>query len=309
MTIIAETLRSYREKKNLSQAELARSSKVSQKTISRIELGEISNPNQATKDKLAKALEVQVEDLAKDAAERVETERYLKQLGYRSVSFHMDAETANAFRMVQHRYGVVPLTLIKSAPLLMGILAECSLIWRKQKVAEIEAAVSTLGSIANDAAHMAYANAGYRAEEALADEVRSIEAADIFGKDIGEEPYNFGYDDSQHNPFADYLRFLCKQIDPSIIALDPDGLGELKVDDCIPDYRIIPAEVERLTCGDRWAQFAIERGHARISDIPNELIGDGRDEERVAWITAKIPEEARREHQEWLDSLPDIKLY
>ncbi len=308
MTIIAETLRSYRTSKNLSQAALARLARLSKKTISRIELGEVENPNSVTKNRLAEAPEIKVEEFAKDATGRAQTEHFLKQRGYQPVSFHLDAETAHAFQMIQHRYGISSHTLIKSAPLLMGVLAEGSLQWRRRKASEIEAAVSALSSIANDAAHMAYANAGCRAADALEDELRSIEAADIFGRDIGEEPYKFGYDDSQHNPFASYLRSLCKHIDPAAVELDPHGQREWKTDDCIPDYRIATGKFEALTCGDPWAEFAIERNHVRISDIPVELMDDDHDAERIAWIITKIPHEARRQHQDWLDSLSDINL-
>jgi len=308
MTINGETLRRYRESKNLSQAELADRSGVSKKSISRIELGETARPNQATRDRLAKALEVDVSDLAKQAGEREAIERKLKKSGYRKLSIFIDGETAVAYEMVRHSYDVSPQTLIEMAPLFFTLLAEGSLVWRKRKSEELSAATEALASVSSDAPHLAYANAGYRAGDALVDEDRSIADHDLFGKNISDEAYNFGFDSGQNNPFADYLRWLCNGIDASVLEIDPHGQGYWKADDCMPDFRIAPAVFEAITGGDIWAEFAIERGHVRISEIPAELMGREREAERVAWIAFKIPDEARKEHQDWLDSLPEIDL-
>ncbi len=308
MIINGETLRSYRESKNLSQAELKKISGVSQKTISRIESGKTTKSNQATRKRLANALGVHVSDLAKPAGEREEVERDLKKLGYRKITTYIDSETAVAYAMIRHRYGVSPKTLIDMAPLFITILAEGSLAWRKRKAEELSAAAEALASVSSDAPHLAYANAGYIAGDALEDEDKSIADHDIFGEKISDEAFNFGFDPGQNNPFADYLRWLCKGIDASALEIDPHGQGYWKADDCMPDFRIAPAVFEAITGGDTWAEFAIERGHVRISEIPAELMGREREAERVVWIALKIPDEARKERQDWLDSLPEIDL-
>jgi len=308
MTINRETLRKYRESKNLSQTELADLSYVSKKTISRIELGEVDRPNRATRDKLAKALGINVSDLAKPAGEREEIERRLKKAGYRKLNGRIDPETAVAYAMVQYRYGVSPQALIETAPLFLTMLAEGSLVWRKNKADELQTAIEVLGSVSYNAPHLAYANAGYRAEEALTDEYQSIAERDIFGKKISDEVYNFGFDLGQNNPFADYLRWLCNDIDASALEIDPNGKGHWKAGECMPDFRIAPMEFEAITGGDIWAVFAIERGHTRISEIPSDLMGSERETDRIVWLTSKIPDEVRKEQQDWLDSLPQIDL-
>ena len=83
-------------------------STVSKKTISRIELGQITKPNRATREKLAKALGVEVPDLAKQAGERETIERDLKNAGYRKLNGYIDPETALGYAMIQHRFGVSP---------------------------------------------------------------------------------------------------------------------------------------------------------------------------------------------------------
>jgi transcriptional regulator with XRE-family HTH domain len=308
MTINGETLRRYRESKNFSQSELKERSGVSKKTISRIELGEVTRPNKETKRRLAKALEIDVSDLAKPAGEREKIEQKLKKDGYRKLNGYIDSETAIAYAMVQHRYGVSTDTLIKMAPLFFTMLAEGSLAWRKRKVKEISPAIETLSSVSSGAPHLAYASAVDRIDEALCDEEKSIAEHDLFGKNISEEAYDFGFDLNQNNPFADYLRCLCKDIDESALEIDPLGQGEWKADDCMPDYHIAPDDFEVITDGDEWAKFAIERGHARISEIPAELFKPDQRIERVEWIVSHIPEAVRKEHQAWLDSLAQLNL-
>jgi transcriptional regulator with XRE-family HTH domain len=303
MTINGETLRKYRESKNLSQAELADLSGVSKKTISRIELKEIKRPNQATRKKLAKALGVEILDLAKLEGEYEEVERRLKKAGYRKLIGFIDPETAVAYAMVQYRYGVSPQTLIEMAPLFLTILAEGSLEWRKRKADELSTAVGVLGSVSNDAPHLAYTAAGYRAEEGLINEAQSIADRDIFGKNISEEAWNFGFDSHYNNPFVDYLHLLCHDIDASALEIDPHGEGNRNSDDCLPGYLIAPTEFEAITGGNHWAEFAIERGHAHISEIPADLMGKEREAERVAWIASKIPDKARKKRQDWLDEI------
>ncbi len=303
MTINKETLRSYRDSKGFSQAELAERSRVSKKTISRIELGEIDRPNQATRKRLANALGVDVLDLAKPAGEREAIERRLRNAGYRKIGTYIDSNTAVAYAMVQHRYGVSLQTLIDMAPLLLTLYAEGSLEWRKKKVAELRTAIEVLGSVSKDTPHLAYAAAGYRADEGLADEDQSIANRDIFGKDISEEAWSFGFNSLDNNPFVDYLRLLCRDIDASALEIDPYGEGNWNADNCMPDYLIAPAEFEAITGGDPWVEFAIKRGHVRISEIPADLMGKEREAERVAWIASKIPDEARKKHQDRLDEI------
>jgi transcriptional regulator with XRE-family HTH domain len=308
MTIIGETLRKYRESRNFPQAELAARSKVSKRTISRIESGLIKRPNKATLEKLAKALDIKIADLAKQAGDREAVEHRLKKDGYRKLNTFIDGETSVAYAMVQHVYSVSPKTLIEMAPLFFTLLAEGSVAWRKRKADELSATLKALGSIPSDAPHLAYAKAGYIANDALDDELKSIAERDIFGEKISEEAFNFGYNSSGDNPFVSYMHSLGNDIDASSLEIDPLALGNLKADDCMPHYLIAPADLKTLTGGDIWAEFAIEHGHVRISEIPVNLMGRERKAERVYWISSKIPDEARKEHQDWLDSLLEMDL-
>lgn len=63
---ISKTVKKFREKMGLSQEKLARLADVSNNTIINIEAGKQDNPTIETLKKIAKALEVGVDDLIKD---------------------------------------------------------------------------------------------------------------------------------------------------------------------------------------------------------------------------------------------------
>jgi len=63
--ILAENLRKLREKKDLSQDRLAKLADVANNTIIKIEQGENKNPTLETLKKIAKALEVSIDELIK----------------------------------------------------------------------------------------------------------------------------------------------------------------------------------------------------------------------------------------------------
>jgi len=65
MSSITKNLRKLRETKKLSQEKLARLADVANNTIVKIEAGKNQNPTLDTLKKIAKALEVNVDDLIK----------------------------------------------------------------------------------------------------------------------------------------------------------------------------------------------------------------------------------------------------
>lgn len=73
-----------------------------------------------------------------------------------------------------------------------------------------------------------------------------------------------------------------------------------------PEYRIGADIIERLTGDDPDAGYALLRGHVRLKDIPDELLGDGKKVERVAWMIERIPGEelvARKAERDQLSAL------
>ena len=64
-SVIAENIKKYRKEKGLSQDKLARLADIAHATIIKIESGGIQNPTIDTVQKIAKALDIGLEDLTK----------------------------------------------------------------------------------------------------------------------------------------------------------------------------------------------------------------------------------------------------
>lgn len=65
MSTISKNIRKLREQKGISQDKLSKLAGISLNTIAKLELDETQNPTIETLQKIAKALDVKVEDLIK----------------------------------------------------------------------------------------------------------------------------------------------------------------------------------------------------------------------------------------------------
>jgi transcriptional regulator with XRE-family HTH domain len=286
-----EALKTYRARKHWTQEKLAEATngrhKVSLPTIKRIESRKGTNysARDSVAGALAKALGVSIEDLSKGPSEKVDHEDSLRKFGYRPLRTMVDAETALAFNMVQHIYGIPIRSQIEMAPLFAALLAEGSFAWRRKRVGEIEEAASLLTSLGGG--HFSFANAVYRVEDGASHERDSIKTRDLFGKHVSDDAYDLGYDPSENNPFADYLAEFAKEVEAKSITFEKGW----KTSEGMPNFRIGAEFIEQLTGHDPDAEYALLRGHVRLKDIPIELDGDGREAERVGWMIARIPDE------------------
>ena len=57
-----------------------------------------------------------------------------------------------------------------------------------------------------------------------------------------------------------------------------------------PDYDICRDELDGIANDARWAKMALESGHARLSEIPAELMAEDDGEERAKWLEDKLPD-------------------
>jgi len=300
MIIRSSTLMSLRDRRSMSQADLSRATegpeRVSLSTIKRIEgaHGEYEANPRIVK-KLAEVLKAKPEDLAKEVSDAADPEAELREFGYRPLKTVIDGEAALAFQVVEKIFGISVRSQILMAPLFAALLAEGSLSWRRQKLAEIDEAAKKLMDLGGG--NFSFANAAYRVQEGARDEEASIAKRDLFGSEVGQDAFDLGYDRSRNNPFADYLRAFAEKADAAEIVFDPDRLGEWKTPEGMPEYRIAPAFLESLTGGDNWAEFALMRGHVRIRDIPEELLADDAAGDRIKWLVAQVPPEERAKHE------------
>ncbi|MCV2890344.1 helix-turn-helix domain-containing protein [Ruegeria aquimaris] len=303
-----EALKAQRSRKRWTQEELCEATsgpnKVSLPTIKRIE--STKEDFYPAQDRvaltLAKVLGVSTEELGKEPTERAQLEESLRKVGYRPLRTMIDAETALAFNMVQDIYGIPIRSQIEMAPLFMTLLAEGSLAWRRERVKAIEEASEALQGLGGG--HSSYVYTAWRIDAGTAAERKSIEKKDFFGIDVSEEAFDCGYDRSQNNPFADYLQDFAKEVGAKNIRFDAD-FG-WKTSEGLPNYRIGAEIIDHLTDDDPDAEYALLRGHVRMKDIPEELMGDKKKEERVAWMIAQIPEEELAVRKAERDSLMSL---
>lgn len=288
-----EALKTYRARKHWTQEQLADATKgtnkVSLPTIKRIEStkGSTYPANDRVAKALAKALGVSIEDLSKGPSEAGDHEEALRNFGYRPLRTMLDAETALAFNMVQHIYGIPIRSQIEMAPLFATLLAEGSLAWRRKRVEAIEEAADRLMSLGGG--HFSFAYAAHRTQDGAADERTSIEKRDLFGDHVGNDTFDLGFDPSENNPFADYLQEFASEVEAKTVTFMKD-FG-WKTSEGLPAYRIGADIIEQLTADDPDAEYALLRGHVRLKDIPEELRSDDKEAERVAWMIARIPDE------------------
>ena len=184
----------------------------------------------------------------------------------------VDTETMLAFDMVQHIYGIPIQSQIEMAPLFAALLAEGSLAWRRKRVEAIEEASAKLQELGGG--HCSFVYAAWRVDEGTDEERKSIAKRDLFGVQASEQAFDCGYDRSKNNPFADYLEKFASEAQAQTITFDK-GFG-WKASEGLPEYRIGADIIER---------------HVRLKDVPNELLGDGKKAERVAWMIERIPGE------------------
>lgn len=303
-------LRHSRDRKRWTQEQLAEATKgknkVSLPTIKRIESTKDGTytANDRVAEGLAKALGVTLDELSKSPTDEAEREASLRQFGYRPLRTMLDAETAMAFNMVQHIYGIPIHSQIVMAPLFATLLAEGSLAWRRERVAEIEDAADRLMDLGGG--HFSFANAAYRSLDGAAEERDSIVKRDLFGEHVGSDAFDLGFDPSQNNPFADFLDHFAKQVEAKTVSFER-GIG-WKTSEGMPEYRIGADLIDQLTGGDPDAEYALLRGHVRLREIPADLLADENAAERIAWIVGRIPEEElakRRTERDELKSLLD----
>ena len=291
-------LRDLRKAKNLSVARLAQRSRVSARTIQRLE-----NPNQEgttphpnTVQKLANALQVEPDALVGESPPAEPIAELTPAPERVQIGALIAPKARLAYDLVKKRYGVNATEIINVAPLLFVLLAEGSLARRSERMAAMEDSVDRLDeSMGISADCNLLSIATLIANDALALEGESIAKADILGEHlfspdgfirIPEEPF----DPAISNPFAAYLRQLAGDLDnPGVVETKAD-LSYGSPFGKFPDYDICSQEIDALANGSADARRALETGHARLSEIPEELMAEDADEARAAWLAERLPE-------------------
>ena len=301
MSLSPQLLRELRESRGLTRARLANLAKISDRQLRRIE----ESPNatisvrENTFMNLTRALNVDRKVLSgaapppDRATRRESTER---ERG--AIRAMIEPRVRLAYALTKRRYGVTATDLITMAPLFFALLAEGSLAWRREKLADAQEAIDRVRELASG--HLAFMDDVGPAGETLEAERKSIEAVDlflqgVFLKEVDEaDLMGWGYSLWESNPFSDFLRRLVADLDnPGAVRCDGDdidgylaGFGAGR----FPGYDIWRDELDRITNSSDKARRALEEGCVRLDDIPAELWEEGAAERRAEWLEGKLPE-------------------
>ncbi len=297
MKIDSKSLRSLRQKQGLTRPQLAERAKITVRTIQRLE----NEPQQCQKsrkdtlERLAKALGVKEGEEGvltgelplpeSDKAPASDSERV-------QIGAQIAPKARLAYDLIKRRYGVSPTEIINMAPLFFALLAEGSLAWRCEKLKEAYEAIDRLGQV--ELGHGVFTGTLTVADMAIAEEEESIEKNDLFGEHLLQNTNMVGgqpFDPSTGNPFASYLRELKAELAiPGIVDVDNGGTlfgSPLK----FPDYDICRDALNDIANDSDYAKMALETGHVRLSEIPEELMAeDASSEERAKWLKDRLPD-------------------
>ena len=284
MSIDAERLKQLRDRKGWSRAVLAERSQISVRQITRIETGEAKGTKvrSLTISRLAKALNVESGVLTSDEPLPGATRPGGVGIS-RQVSAWIMPEVSLAYAVIKMRYGINLTSLVNMAPLLFVLLAEGSLVWRREKLQELKDALQPVDDLVVGYRRFV-GGASAHVTEGVSLEEQSIENRDLFGETIAYSgAFDLGHDPDKHNPFADYLRELAERIgDPDIVK---DGWihddGPLKE---LPAFLICAGDVDRFTGNSDRLKEALRLGLIRLNDMPDKLFADGAEDERIEWL-------------------------
>ena len=295
----ADCLRAARNSRKMTRAELAEVSGVSERHIARLESSrrDVQAP---TLDALAGALDIAPDILTGrgrgwQQAEAVE-----------QAEVRLAPELRLAYDLIHRVYGPTADQLVELAPLLFALLAEDSLAWRRERLAEAEAAMASMEGLAAQHHQLYYLRYLSRIEEGHAQESRSIESKDLLGDLVRDEDHwqwsGFNEDDlGAVTPFADFLCHLANKLGIAGLVDFWDGDLEALVgfDDIwgAEPYQVCRENLAELCGESKRARWALAHGDVRVADIPDGLLEPDATDARVRWLEDRLSP-STREHRE-----------
>ena len=286
-----------RKAKGFSRARLAQLSRVSVRTIQRLENPAQGNttPHWNTLDKLAKALQVEPDALVGEAPLPGAGNAPAPEARRVQIGVEIAPKARLAFDLIKRRYGVSATEIINMAPLFFTLLAEGSLARRHKKLEEAREAIDRLDRMEDEIGYSIFMGATTVALNADMVEDKSLAKADLFGEHLqGNSQGTFvvdPFDPSTENPFASHLRNLAADLDrPGVVKVELGGLSYGGPWLRFPDYDLCDDEIMSVTNDSPDARRALETGHVRLSEIPEDLNGEDAGKERVAWLEERLPD-------------------
>ena len=281
MTETSERLRTIRKCRHLSRAQLVREClprRIAERTIRRIESGEIGAPRQHTVKVLADGLRVEVGELTGDLPFPEYVRSGSMEVGTFPIGGEFRPDLRLAFDVIRHRYGWNEQRVIALAPLMFVLLVERCIGWQEQRLADLNEQLE-------------------RFDRQISSRIKAVANQDSALKDIpagGDQPLPEHF----HRRFGEYLCALAAEL--------PKGTAEPMVTDLWsgPQGRICEAYLDRLTGNpntsdiSRNARWALEYGDVRLDDIPEKLRSDAAKGERARWLASRLSDRTKAMLQE-----------
>ena len=293
MKIDPERLRTLREQRGLTRLKLAERSKISDRTIQRLEKEpqKSKKTQEHTLNSLAQALGVKTgvltSELPLPESDKASADDDLDRV---QIGAQIAPKTRLAYDLVKHRYGVNATDIINMAPLFFVLLAEGSLAQRREKLKEVEDMLVRLDEIRDTGGTWSaeFSQAAVLAEWGSDWDKASIASADIFGEDLLDTDV-YAFEPNKINPFVHYLRNLAGDLAiPDVVDVDKGDLN-FRSQYKFPYYDICREELDYISNGSPKARRTLETGHVRLSEIPEELMAEDAGERRVKWLEDKLP--------------------
>lgn len=262
--INSRNVRKLRVAQSLTLAQLAKISGVNQSTIHKIEAGKRPHPHLSTVKKLADHLGVQPDILMGEDMEDEgnSLEFFLRKSKF---TFKMSDAARNSLRLVADRYGCEPEHILHVAPFLFHWAAEASLRERQARLDTINSQLSALETI-EVPKHLAdFYIEGWRGDDPLDAEQRSISKRDLFGLLSSDEALPADYEPAEDNPWVRFLKSLA----------DQSG-GTTEFDYWTPRWNHFAYSVARddalsLVGGNEEAADHIISGRAQLHELPSAV--------------------------------------
>ncbi|WP_416897253.1 MAG: helix-turn-helix domain-containing protein [Minwuia sp.] len=266
MAFQAHLLKSRRKERDLSREQLSEASRVSVRTIARLENERSSGhlPRENTIRNLEKALDLDAGTLMGEK-EAPPPAQQKPPAGKVRIGANLPMQYRRAYDLVHREYGATQEELIFLAPLLFTLAAESSHVWRRKKA---QAAAAALESFERNLAdHLDFP---IPFGEAYAELMYEESQRDIWG--YGTDPVDEEVYGLRHAPLFHYLRDLAQRLGGEKLA-SIDLCGGYAVDKC-PEYAVLSDLLESFVEGSDVAELAVWLGWARIKPGDVKMVDD-----------------------------------
>ncbi len=288
MHIDPKTMRELRDRAGMTQAQLGERAKVAARTIQRIETSKRQYKcRQHQAESIAKALGTTSAVLAGGKRSAEEQKALLTKARLKLLRMPVKEDYFFYLGMIELTYGVQWRDVVELAPLLFAIVAEKSLAERLAAAKEMETALNAL-TAPKGHPQLTFMNSTGEFEDALASELESIAAKDIFATKISEFAYEVGGIAFYRNPFTETVKRMVADSKSDVLEIASMHEAEREWPLGI-EIDAFTRQLENLTGGDPIATDALTGPEARlVTDIPKELLADDRRDDRIRWLKDQV---------------------